>query len=437
MFVCVSRKVRDVAIAAVIAFGACAIQLLPFVELIAGSDRAGGMSRELILRDSMPLRDWLRVAISPAVFSGKLDPKLGQHFIPVVYVGVLVVVFALIGLTRWKRASPWVALLVIVVIVAAGPSFLAQLPLTLFRYPARVVPLASLALAALAVIGWDRLRRGQRWVDLLIVLGVSLELLSAARPLFQSAPFRRDIVPYDRSIGASSKFLRAENIDPAHRVAWIAGYLNLYDRRFDADTAAPLANERYLELHRQILARPSPIVVDALPAGYLLASFSMPPSYEAIARAANVTVYRNRGAQPMAFVITKNAITPARWEIGTSRARVIADAPADGIAVLTQQDAPQWRVRVDGKKAEKRHIFGFFLGVDVPSGHHEVVFDYHARSLFAGAAMTLVTLIALALFLSVKQRKSRKIFLPVTRILSSRIASSLQQHLNASRARTW
>jgi hypothetical protein len=139
----------------------------------------------------------------------------------------------------------------------------------------------------------------------------------------------------------------------------------------------------------------------------------------------------------MAFVMTRDAITPARWEIGTSHARVIADAPANGIAVLAQQDAPQWRVRVDGKKAEKRRIFGLFLGVDVPSGHHEVVFDYHARSLFAGAAMTLVTLFALPLFLFVKQRKSRKNFLPVTRILSSRIASSLQQHQNASRACTW
>jgi hypothetical protein len=405
LYVCVSRKVRDVAMAAVIALGACAIQLLPFLELIAGSDRVGGMAKELILRDSMPLRDWPRVAISPAVLSGTLDPKLGQHFIPVIYMGAFVVLFALLGLTRWKRAIGWIALLILVVIVASGPPLLAHLPLTLFRYPARVVPLASLALAALAVSGWDRVRRGKRWVDLLFVLAISLELLSATRPLFQSAPFRRDIVPYDRAIGARSKFLRTENIDPAHRVAWISGYLNLYDRRFDADTAAPLANERYLELHRRVLTRPSPIVVDALPAGDLLASFPMPPPYEAIAREANVTVYRNRNARSMAVVMTRDAITPARWEIGTSHARVIADAPADGIAVLAQQDAPQWRVRVDGKKAEKRRIFGLFLGVDVPGGHHVVDFDYHARSLFAGAAMTLVTLIALPLFLFVKQQK--------------------------------
>ncbi|MDQ3283797.1 MAG: glycosyltransferase 87 family protein, partial [Acidobacteriota bacterium] len=52
LYVCVRRK-RDVIGTALIAFGASAIQLLPFLEFVAHSDRAGGMEDALVLRDSM------------------------------------------------------------------------------------------------------------------------------------------------------------------------------------------------------------------------------------------------------------------------------------------------------------------------------------------------------------------------------------------------
>src|ERR1051325_10939141 len=152
LYVCVSRKARDIAVAALIAFGISAIQLLPFLEMLAGSDRAAGLSEDIILRDSMPLGDWLRIVA--------WHPKLGQQFIPIIYVGAIVVALAALGIR--KRSIGWLALLIIVIIVASGPSFLAHLPLTLFRYPARLVPFAALAIAALATVGWHRVRSGVR-----------------------------------------------------------------------------------------------------------------------------------------------------------------------------------------------------------------------------------------------------------------------------------
>lgn len=393
LYVCVSRKTRDIALAAFTAFGVSAIQLLPFLEMLRGSDRSAGMAEDLILRDSMPLLDWLQVVT--------WHPRLGQQFIPLIYIGAIVVALAALGIR--KRSLGWLVLLVLAAFIASGPAFLAHLPLTLFRYPARLVPFGALALAALAALGWDRVRRDRRWIDLLLILVVVADLLWRARPLLRTEPFRTDVVPYAKEIGAASKFLRVGELDPARRAAWISGYLNLYDRRFDAFTAAPVTNDRYLRFHRRVLQHPSRVLLDALPAGYLVTTLALP--FERVARAENVSVFRNAGARSMAIVMTPRSITPARWEIGTSHARVIADAPEDGVVVLAQQDAPAWDVDVDGKNAKKRRIFGLFLGVDVPKGHHVVTFRYRSRMLFLGAAMTLVTLFAMQIFFFVKRRR--------------------------------
>jgi len=406
MYVIVSRKPRDIFVAAGVAFGTSAIQLFPFVsEIIAGGDRAGGMTKEQILQDSMPLRDWLRVVIPPSLDASAIDPKLGQHFIPVIYVGIAVAALALVGLTRVRRVAGWLALLVVAIVVAAGPPLLAQLPLTLLRYPARVVPLAALAIAALAAAGWDRIRKDRRWIDLLVILVIVVDLLPHARPLLATAAFRRDVVPYPREVGADAKFIRVGDIDPSRRPAWIAGYLNLYDRRFDANTAAPVSSERYLRFHRRVLEHPSLEALAILPAEWILTTLALPPPFERLGRAANVTLYRNRDTRAMATLITRDGIVAAKWEIGTSHARVIVDAPSDGMLVLTQQDAPAWRVAIDGKSAEKRPVFGVFRGVAVSKGRHEVLWTYRPRALFFGGAVTLITLLLARIYFFVKHRK--------------------------------
>ena len=59
-----------------VAFGISAIQLLPFLEFVRSSDRAAGWSDALILAHSMPLRDWLRIAVPPNAVATE------QQFIP-------------------------------------------------------------------------------------------------------------------------------------------------------------------------------------------------------------------------------------------------------------------------------------------------------------------------------------------------------------------
>ena len=74
--------------------------------------------------------------------------------------------------------------------------------------------------------------------------------------------------------------------------------------------------------------------------------------------------------------------------------------------MLRQQAARGWRVTVDGVPAEPLLIDGVFRGVNVPRGHHEVVWRYRPPWFLTGCAMTVVTLLAMQLSLFVKRSRS-------------------------------
>lgn len=403
------RSMKTVLLAGVATIGITAVQLFPFLEVIRHSDRAAGMNAELILRDSMPLRDWPRLAIPPTFQGSVFDPSLGQHFIPVIYMGMLVVALALVGLLdiRKPHVAGWVALLAAAAVIGSGPAFLAELPLTLFRYPARLVPLGALAIAGLAVAGWQRIKgsRDRRWLDLILVFVVIADLFPRARPLLQTAPFDAHVVPYPPAVGADQKLIRVGAMDPGERASWIAGYLNLYDRRFDAHTAAPFTSERYLAFHTKVMESPSPENLAFLSGGFILAKIDMPRGLEPVARRGAVTLYRNPSTWPMARLVSNDVAVPAAWEMDTSSARVVVDAPKQGMVILAQQLAPGWRVTVDGKPAEPVLIEGVFRAVEVMKGRHEIVWTYRPMSFFIGAAVTILTLIALQISWVVKRRR--------------------------------
>jgi len=306
---------------------------------------------------------------------------------------------------------PWLALLLFAFVISLGPHWLSRLPLTLFRYPARLVPFAALAIAALAVMGWQRMHRGnRRWVDLLVVLAIVADLVYRAQPLLATAPFRRDVVPYDVSIGTSGKILRFGEVNPRQREAWISGYLNLYDRRFDAFTAAPLASASYVKMYRQLLATPTFTSFANAGIVYILSEKAMPEPWYPLTSAGSVHVFHNLQAFPMAahFAPGTQTIRHARWTLDTSSATVEVNAPTDGIVVLRQQAAPGWRVAVDGVPAASLVVDGLFRGVSVEKGRHSIVWKYDPPSLRAGAAITIATLFALQISAVVKRRRTRK-----------------------------
>lgn len=401
-----SARLRTTLVAALTAFGLSAIQLIPFLELLRSSDRrGGGFDRQTILRDSMRLADWLRVAVPVR----GLDLSLSQHFIPIIYVGVLTVVLALVGLSAPRRAWPWLVLLAGSAIVAAGehlPSgdWIASSPLTLFRYPARVVPFGALAIIALAVIGLDRIPKRRVWVDAVVVLILIVDLVPRTVPLRVVGTWLTNRVPYPAIVGRDLKMIRL-GTPSANRDAWIGGYLNLYTRRFDAATAAPLASKLYYGTLMHEIVNVGIDHLDRMGVGWVITDRPMPRTrYVAVAQASNVRAWRSRGAQPMARVLEAGDRfhDVQALALDASHARVRVDTPHGGVLVLTQRAEPGWSVAIDGREANARVYDRMFLAATVPAGKHEILWTFRPFSLIAGAFISVVTLVTLLFALTLQ-----------------------------------
>jgi hypothetical protein len=398
MYAIVRRKaILDTAITA---FCLAGVVLVPFLAMIGGSDRAGATVADEILRDSMPLADWLRLALP-----GEMTHQL---FVPIVYIGIVPSVLALAGIAsslRTRAARPWIVLLVVTIVVAAGRFLppvgwlLAHLPLTVLRYPARVVPIGALALIALAVIGFDRtFARFGRFISApLAVLLIIADLVPHIAPLLHSAPFDVHAVPYSLNIGRDGKIVRLNEPERAFdRRAWIAGYLNLFERRFDAWTAAPVVSRSYTEAYETALRRRD--VLDGMSIAYILESTPR-----------GMVAKRNPGAFPLAFFRDGggNLFRPAALAFTSSAVFVILDAPGDGTLVVTQRDAPGWSVEVDHRAVVAQPI-GLFRAVHVTRGHHEIVWRYHPRSFAIGIALTILAIARMLLSKKFVKRKWHK-----------------------------
>lgn len=400
LYAVVVRRWRTVVIAGACAVGLAAVQLVPFLEMVAGSNRVGGFATADVLRASMPLEDWVWAALPPRF------GRSAQTFIFVVYAGCFVAALALVGAAglaarrQWRTLAGWVAMLAGSMLVAAGPDVIVRLPLTLFRYPARVVPFGVFALVALAVAGWEQARRGSWVVDAVVILAIAIDLSVAVRPLLRSAPLAGPWTPYGASIGRDRKVLQAYgdiSLRGGSRAAWMSGYLNLFDLRFAALTAAPVTSARYMVLYHESLRRLD--VAREMGVGWVLAAGALPRPFEPVASAEGVIAYRLPGALPMAYVREDGgAVTSARaLALDASRATVRVKTARGGLLVLTQNDAPGWRVKVDGNEAAGERVLGTFRAVRVPPGAHEVVWRYAPASFRFGAAMTAATLFLMLL----------------------------------------
>lgn len=417
LYAVIVRTPRLILKTGAIAAGLSAVQLLPFLEMLHGSDRGTGLSASEIFRDSMSLHDWYRVVVRPATGGDGFDPALGQHFIPVVYVGVVVAALALVGciLIRSMRTAGWLALLTFAIAVSLGPAFLGRMPLTLFRYPSRLVPLGALALVALAVGGWHRIRPERRWADLLLIGVMIVDVVPTAAPMLAAVPFNPHPIRYDAAVGRDAKVARLYSGSREElgreRNFWMAGYLNLFDRRFDAWTAAPVIAQRYVTFYIASVAQANRPLIDAMSVAWFLVAGPLPrAAFTPTKQAGRIILYRYPSAWPMTRLVRDDgSIVAARpLSFSTSAVSFETASAVGGLAVVAQQDAPGWHVSVDGIEQEKRLDHGIFRAVRVTAGHHRIDWRYRPWSLIAGLLITMVTIIGQLLLPVFVKRDSHK-----------------------------
>jgi hypothetical protein len=402
------------------AFALSAVQLFPFLSWIASSDRAhGGMTRANILLASMPLRDWMRLAIPPRE-AALFHAVMGQTFLPIVYSGLLTVIFAVIGIVAARRrAAGWIALILLSALVAAGSHIgpvgdvLAALPLTIFRYPARMVPFAILGICALAAFGCNRAIRNEP-LKLLVALLTFADLAVCIQPLLATEPFNPFRVPYPPGIGRDSKIVRIEMLSDRDRDGWILGYLNLYQRRFDTWTAAPVVSQRYAEMILPAIAEGRVGTLNAVSGGYIVAPRTL-AAFPRIASRPGAVMHRNIHALPLGYFqdASRRIIPVSTLAFTTSSVFIEVDAPSAGEVVITQQMSSGWRVEVDGARAVANES-ALFRTVAVGAGHHKVKWIYRPASLLAGAALTTIALAYLLLSRWFVKQGARENFLRVS-----------------------
>ncbi|HEY0593592.1 MAG TPA: hypothetical protein VGF40_17605, partial [Thermoanaerobaculia bacterium] len=217
---------------------------------------------------------------------------------------------------------------------------------------------------------------------------------------------------------------------------WLLGYQNLYARRFDVATPAPVVPERVLAFFRAATRGDRDDLVDLTGIRWVLTSRErLPRGYDAAGRAVEgVRLFENRGPipplqfwsgagtaggeDPLARLLApaydvrrrievdpapRNAgggervDVPFRLRIDGSAAEAELVAPSAGFVVLTQLATDGWRVAVDGAPARALVVGGLFRGVEVAAGRHVVRWTYRPLSLYVGAIVTALTIVALAL----------------------------------------
>jgi hypothetical protein len=232
-------------------------------------------------------------------------------------------------------------------------------------------------------------------------------------------------------------------------------------RKYFQTYVNPGENGRFLEIGRRPTSRftSSPAALDELSVRYLVVDERFDKMRDEIARTypvafedhdARITVFENLDVLPRARVSTslvaggeappESAGTTARTDDATfiQRAReagVGGVPPADGgttpstsivrddatkVVVQTKSDAPgvlvladsfhaNWHATVDGHAAEIGLVNGTMRGVVIPAGSSTVEFSYESSARTVGAAISLLTLVTLALvvaLLSISRRRA-------------------------------
>jgi hypothetical protein len=361
------KGVAEAAAAGALALLICAPQLFPFLQMLRGSDRAAGLTSELALRNSVSAREWL-FAVVPA-WPSTLSVA-SQQFIPSLYLSSLVLAFAILGLAairstdrvQRKASLASVLLFSFALFYALGSNVelvgrtILTLHLNISRYPARILPFAALALAALAALGWDRMlartTRNQRLTVLLalavigglaihsssartatlidvavalivVTLSVRLQssvtarraviglvaatLLPAHAPFFASHSISALSSPFSPSLDRKTNLVRLiapdrppGAFDLAGKRDWMSGYLNLLPAIHDVSTPAPVVSLEYQRVHDAAVSAANSSLINALSIGAVLSSRPLPQSQLQLrGRSGHVTLYRNEAALPM------------------------------------------------------------------------------------------------------------------------------------------
>jgi membrane protein YfhO len=203
------------------------------------------------------------------------------------------------------------------------------------------------------------------------------------------------------AIGLRSRAIKAVHL-PLLRILGVRFVLV----KNDSDIAVPFGEPVFTDAAYAVYEMPDP-----LPRAYIAA---------AVRRQTRPEQILNDVIGDPQFILNHGAIvedpTPADLNgIGTvdiatyapERVELRARLSKRGLVVLQDEYDPYWRATVDGQAADTLRVNYVFRGVVVDAGDHTVRFTYRPTLVYAGAAVTLATLVILLISGAIQLRRWR------------------------------
>lgn len=424
--------------------GLLAVMLLPMIDGFRYTARDALPDLEQRMSQTIPYALINYVVSAPEWFnSDVLSKGVGASWFYIGFLPLAALLFVPLAYSqaRWRRPAITALSLLTIVLLAWQASryppvsyLYQQLPfLYTFRFPSRLLVIATSPLIVLAAIGLQHLllvaRRWGRGRQLALVShfsegqgrGIALRWLLYAALLLVIALSLRDVFRVNQSVAFAPQQRNAKSQaalrwlkehDPGLYYTTVGGgaiYWDWVPAGYELEM--PIINFRYNRRLRSMDAQSQPDSPFAASPKYMFAlpDQPRPENAEMLADFDGVGLWHLPDALPFAFHtdpgrlsagVAGEDVTPLEARLAGPNQVVVrgaAEEAADQLVVLVS-DYPGWRLYVDGQPAPLRPVNGY-LGARMRSGEHTYTFLFQPLKHSVGLGISLITLVGMIAFL--------------------------------------
>ena len=436
------KPVIGLASAAVIGVLLAAIQLVPVLELTSLSTRQLSVSST----DAFPFLDFLRAIVDTT-------PRGANPWEGMMAPGQAVLILALLGLViRWRKAWPLALGVVLISGLAMGNASLFYLivahilpELDLFRGLARIWFVALVPIALLAGLGTDAMLSGVRRITshslrfssfAIVVTGILVVLVVAYTLVLTDSGYARSA---DIRVATTPTTL-------AHEAAQLAGSGRIYGVQENilqvsavqlqvplADGWNPLLIESYVsfmqhaggyvvqgyQLHipsyDDSTVQPNARLLGLMHVTVVVSTRGLTdPNLVKVAYANGTIIYKNLADAGAGYLVAMgpHGLPPLfnKMQILPSDVQLLTQTPehetftfysqTEAYFVVAMPIFPGWNAVVDGHAVPVSRIGGAFPAIKVAPGRHTLSYSFTPYSLYYGAIISAIGLLAALLWLS-------------------------------------
>ncbi len=393
--------------------GLAAIQWIPFLEMLKESSRPVLLSANQAIEYSLHPMELVRQIFMPSFILTFLKPVTdSDQAIISFYFGVVSLLLFIWGVLRGgRRERVFLGAAVLAFVMALGQynKFYRFIPfVTIFRFPAQWILLATIAFAFVGAYGLVCIRNKKlRWGVFVLA---ALDMLVYALPMhtawgnlefFSQTPRLQGL---DRIPDGSRIFHSPVIIGRVHlwKIDSMEDWLFLKEGLVPSigvaygvkETASYsiLKSKRHLAFLDRLNHSPISSPLFDYAGISKIVSLTKEGISKPIPERKDCRVIENPDFKPKVFMHSPGGKDLLRIQIVKDRpGNIIVQAQGPGKLVVSEAYYPGWRVTVDGKASNARIFEDAFVSVDLSPGSHRVRFYYYPFSFLLGLIISLLT----------------------------------------------